>query len=121
MKTKINIHKHCLTNRFNSLVSMKEVLIKRKYAIILMFFALITFVVGTCLNFIYLAALGTIIPISVWFWEAYQNYNQQKETEQIFLDASKKIDEIEKNLDNNEDTNKQFSEIKKTLTWRILN
>ena len=57
----------------------------------------------------------------VWFWEAYQNYNQQKETEQIFLDASKKIDEIEKNLDNNEDTNKQFSEIKKTLTWRILN
>ena len=63
----------------------------------------------------------TVPLIFVWFWEAYQNYNQQKETEQIFLDASKKIDEIEKNLDNNEDTNKQFSEIKKTLTWRILN
>ena len=100
---------------------MKDVLLRRKYAIIFMCLALITFVVGTCLNIIYLAALGTIIPISVWFWEAYKNHYQQKEMELKLLDASKKIDSLEKNLgNNNEDTKKQLSEIKETLTWKIL-
>ena len=86
-----------------------------------MLLALVGFVIGTCQNNVWYAASGTIIPITVWFWEVYQNYKQQKDFERIFTKVSKKISDIEKDLDNNnEDVKKQISEVKDALTWTIL-